>query len=440
MIASEYSGGLQRYADTAEAVRGTDLPDISSPKNFQLSKQNVSKAKRPVSGRTETPSIPDTNYAASGVEYATSTASTSSCCPEPVYARSYSALPSTKLQSGNLLQPALCSERISYELPLQSYGSDETFILQYKTRSPSAAEDGQQNQSCSLHSAYPSPEYAGLRQYEARNCQFRHLSTSREEVGFIGAFIDNVAVWMDVLAPGDSFSQEVPGYALNCPALLNALLACGARSLSAEQPQLGSKAEWFHKRATVLLSHWSPDSSRNSRGCTAASVLLCVYELMTSREPIHFMKHVAKSRSLVQRQGWQGQNTGISGACFWIIISLETFSCLRLNWETTWKPEDWGIYLDWSGGSQLERGEAQIWVHRALYMIAKAADFKARAKPSLPSDPHQDQAKLGLRLAEWQSLKQLCDDWNDMCPRSMKPVAYMGLEQSDSQSTFPTLW
>lgn len=79
-------------------------------------------------------------------------------------------------------------------------------------------------------------------------------------------------------------------------------------------------------------------------------------------------------------------------------------------------------------------------MHRAFYIVVKVANFRASTPLFIDADPHDQQARLGARLAEWRELKRLCDSWNNRCPRSMHPVGYLHLQEARSESSFPKFW
>jgi len=87
----------------------------------------------------------------------------------------------------------------------------------------------------------------------------------------------------------------------------------------------------------------------------------------------------------------------------------------------------------------MEAGQ-ELWMHRALYVVAKVVNFRATSSLYIDTDPHDQQARLRSELAVWQNLKRLCDRWNDLCPRSMRPVAYLPLGAAKQESSFPRFW
>jgi hypothetical protein len=244
---------------------------------------------------------------------------------------------------------------------------------------------------------------------------------------------------MDSLNCGNHFTQVIPWYALKSPVLLNSLMACGAKHLSFSEPELEGRAIALYNTATSQLVRILQNPDRNIVDCTTASILLNVYEAM-SRKPIHKMSHMVGARTLIRECGWNATSTGLPAACFWLSIGVEVLYCLSTNWTVTWDPDDWGLGLDWDDDNSKGDGDSQTWVHRSFYILAKVVNFRATALACLPSDPHKDQSWLSSRLAEWQALKRLCDNWNNLCPRSMRPVGYLIMDGTNERSAFPKFW
>ncbi|KAK2594516.1 hypothetical protein QQS21_007797 [Conoideocrella luteorostrata] len=265
----------------------------------------------------------------------------------------------------------------------------------------------------------------------------REFIASADELDFMQAFTDGVGIWMDSLDSSNTFAQVISWRALKSPLLLNALMACGAKHLSCSKPGLESKTTTLYNTATAQLVRMVQNPDRNIADCATASILLHVYEAMCQK-PAHQMSHMAGARAQILKCGWNAASTGIAAACFWLSVGIEVLYCLSMNWVTTWNPDNWGLDPDWNnnGGET----EPQVWVYRSFYTLAKVANYRAAASLHLSSDPHGEESRLSVRLAEWQRLKQLCDDWNDKCPRSMRPLGYLALNDSQEPSLFPRFW
>ncbi|KHN99345.1 C6 zinc finger domain-containing protein [Metarhizium album ARSEF 1941] len=277
------------------------------------------------------------------------------------------------------------------------------------------------------------------------NDDMMEFIATQDELNYLQAFADGVGVWMDSLNSGNHFTQVIPWHALRSSVLLNSLMACGAKHLSLSKPELEDRATGLYNTATAQLVRMLQNPERNIVDCTTASILLNAYEAM-SHKPMHKMSHMVGARALIRECGWNAASTGIPASCFWLSIGMEVLSCLSMNWMVTWHPDDWGLDLDWSHDNDLGDGDgngdgdSQTWVHRSFYILAKVVNFRATSLTYHSSDPHKHQSRLSDRLTEWQALKQLCDDWNNCSPRSMRPVGYLARSGSSEPSVFPKFW
>ncbi|PHH60299.1 hypothetical protein CDD81_1889 [Ophiocordyceps australis] len=268
----------------------------------------------------------------------------------------------------------------------------------------------------------------------------RDFIGTQEELDFMRAFVDGVGTWMDSLDYDNHFSQEVPCRALASPMLLNALLACGAKHLALSDPRLDDRAECYYNTATSQLLRSLQNRDRDSGECAAASIILCVYEVLSDK-PAREMNHISGAKMMIKDCGWNATGVGMGSACFWFSVGLEVLCCLATNWLPR-DPDEWGLDMDWvnNHGHQDSEQAHHVWLHRAFYIVAKAATFRARTLLFLDTDPHDQQARLASRLAEWQHLKWLCEVWDNQCPRSMHPVGYLPMPDQKSHSSFPRFW
>ncbi|KAH8203709.1 hypothetical protein TruAng_002122 [Truncatella angustata] len=271
----------------------------------------------------------------------------------------------------------------------------------------------------------------------------REYLNSPEELEFMQVFVSEVGVWMDSLDKEKHFSRLVPYHALKCPMLLNALLACGVKQLTLTHQYSDDKALYYYDTATTQLLRSLQNPERNTSECAATAVVLNVYEIM-SEKPAQRMSHIAGARALIRECGWNAKSTGLGAACFWLNVGMELLSCLAFNWQTAWDPEQWGLDMDLT--TEKEHGKEEIWVHRIFYVVAKIANFRASIPKFQEPSPHDEQVRLQARFAEWRRLKNLCDNWNNSCPRPMHPFGYLyPLQQPQDpsgrrKSLFPNVW
>jgi len=262
-----------------------------------------------------------------------------------------------------------------------------------------------------------------------------HIS-SPEQLRLMQVFVSEVGLWMDSLDPDKHFSRLVPYHALKCPMLLNALLACGVKYLTLVQQDSDDKALFYYDTATTQLLRSLQNPERNTAECAATAVVLNVYEIM-SEKPTQRMSHIAGARALIRECNWNARSTGLGAACFWLNVGMELLSCLAFNWQTAWEPDQWGLDMDLTIPTT-EEG----WVHRLFYLVAKIANFRANIPKFQEASPHDEQIRLQARYAEWQRLKNMCDNWHDACPPTMHPLGMiLPSEQSGpTKSLFPNIW
>ncbi|KAG7133545.1 Transcription activator AMTR1 like protein [Verticillium longisporum] len=273
----------------------------------------------------------------------------------------------------------------------------------------------------------------------------REYLNSPEEIHYMQVFVEEVGIWMDSLDKDKHFSRLIPYHSLKCPMLLNAFLACGVKHLTLTHPDCkDDKALHYYDTATTQLLRSLQNPDRNTAECATTAVVLNVYEIMSEKPGQRMrMNHIAGARALIRECGWDARSTGIGAACFWLNIGMEVLSCLAFNWQTSWDPDQWGLNLDFADKPEMGAsggGDEEEWVHRIFYIVARIANFRASIPKFQEASPHDEQIRLGNRLALWQELKRLCDRWNNACPRTMHPFGYLYPTHSRSKSAFPNVW
>ncbi|KAI9827167.1 MAG: hypothetical protein M1832_005303 [Thelocarpon impressellum] len=180
---------------------------------------------------------------------------------------------------------------------------------------------------------------------------------SPEEVLLMQVFVEEVGLWMDSMDPMKHFSRLLPFHSLGEPMLLNAFLACGARHLTLVNPTYHEdKALNYYDTATRGLLKSLQDPNRDTVICATTAVILNVYEIMSERA-LQRMNHIAGARALIKECGWSARSTGIGSACFWLNVGMELLSCLHFNWRVAWGPDDWGVDMDFSRETEVGREE-----------------------------------------------------------------------------------
>lgn len=259
-----------------------------------------------------------------------------------------------------------------------------------------------------------------------------------DEVLYMQVFVEEVGLWMDSMDSEKHFSRLLPFQALRQPMLKHAILACGVRHLTlVNSAYPDEKALEYYNTATQLLLKSLQNPDRDSVLCATTATILNVYEVM-SEKALQRMNHIAGARALIKECRWDATSTGIGGACFWLNVGLELFSCLHFNWGIAWDPDTWGVDMNmvaqsWGGGEE-------DWCHKILYILAKITNFRSSIPQFQEQTVHAEQMRLHNRHQLWMTLKQTCDRWNDSIPQTMHPMAFLPTFQTASKSSFPEVW
>ena len=258
------------------------------------------------------------------------------------------------------------------------------------------------------------------------------------EVLYMQVFVEEVGLWMDSMDAEKHFSRLLPFQALRQPMLKNAFLACGVRHLTlVNSAYPDEKALHYYNTATQLLLKSLQNPDRDSVLCATTATILNVYEVM-SEKALQRMNHIAGARALIKECRWNATTTGIGGACFWLNVGLELFSCLHFNWGIAWDPDTWGV--DMAMANQPYGGNEEDWCHKMLFILAKITNFRSSIPQFQEQTVHAEQMRLHNRNRLWMTLKQMCDKWNECIPLTMHPMAYLPTFQTASKSSFPEVW
>lgn len=180
------------------------------------------------------------------------------------------------------------------------------------------------------------------------------------------------------------------------------------------------------------------DPDRDSVLCAIAALVLGAYETMSHMRVE--TSHLAGSRALIRECGWTSKTPGLGGASFWMSVNLELLGCLKNNWSLSWDPDAWGIDLDMDHAQPFWKGD-DIWLHRVLYICAKALNFKVSMQHlQTASGSTAQPAQLNEALQKWNHYNSLCEQWFKAIPRSMKPLGRVEPWQTSLMSVFPKIW
>lgn len=261
----------------------------------------------------------------------------------------------------------------------------------------------------------------------------------RTEVLYMQVFVEEVGLWMDSMDAEKHFSRLIPFQALREPMLKYAILACGVRHLTLVNPSMypDDHALNYYNLATQLLLKSLQNPDRDSMLCATTATILNVYEVM-SEKALQRMNHIAGARALIKECRWDANATGVGGACFWLNVGLELFSCLHFNWGVAWDPDTWGI--DMTMNPQQIGGNEEDWTHKILWILAKVTNFRSTAPRFQEQTVQAEQMRMQRRYQEWLGLKQFCDKWNRCVPPTMQAMANVAVNNTSSKSSFPEVW
>ncbi|KAI0198103.1 hypothetical protein F4808DRAFT_268155 [Astrocystis sublimbata] len=445
LVASEYRGGLERYAKRETHItilKQQDPTDASPPKDTPTSKSTDSRT-TVEEGSSASTIYPQTIYyhergpAHQDISYDTQMPSRKSS--SVTYAHSISTVNTTGY-GGPMTSPFGQVENTdnSFRHRRQYDSSDISTapsVAGVTDAEPQSATRGPGSGHTGIHSEFEDATMV-LRNDSPGE---RGFLDTPEEMHFMQVFVSEVGLWMDSLDKEKHFSRLIPYHALKCPMLLNALLACGVKHLTLTQQYSDEKALFYYDTATTQLLRSLQNPERNTAECAATAVVLNVYEIM-SEKPTQRMSHIAGARALIRECGWNATSSGLGAACFWLNVGMELLSCLAFNWQTAWDPETWGVNMDFD--TEKDLGSEEIWVHRIFFIVAKIANFRASVPKFQEINPADEQIRFQARMAEWSRLKGMCDRWNTSCPRPMHPFGYVPptAQSTGKGSLFPNVW
>ncbi|VUC38169.1 unnamed protein product [Clonostachys rosea] len=269
------------------------------------------------------------------------------------------------------------------------------------------------------------------------NTKTEEYLSSEHQICFAQEFVESIGKWIDCFDGQSAFGHSLPFRALDCPMLLNAMYACGARRTLGDVTE--GQYDWslfYYSTATTKLLHAMSRPNTDIANCAITSIILNVYETMADR--VHGRAHHNKgSRAIINFCNWNASSGGIASASFWLSVGMETLNCLTSHSQVTWDPRTWGFTLSFPAEQSKDTSpdEEAVWLHRVLYITAMTVNYRARG---FHVDPNNEMLQMGERLPQWQELKTLCDSWSDLCPRSMAPIGYT--DPKPGTSVFPYIW
>lgn len=263
---------------------------------------------------------------------------------------------------------------------------------------------------------------------------------------YIQHFCKDIAVFLDCLVPTPIFQRLVPSIALTHPALMNAILACGAYTASHAFPDfVGPEVAIKHyNEANALLLVALKVEPRNLELCTLTALCLTIFEILGS-VTFELRAHILGVQALLQQFTFHKNETlgtieftsSISEASFYLIIHLDLLTSFLLGVVPHWNPRQWSPLV---GLTQVPaHPSVHYWYMKVLSLISRAhhlnmLGYDPMQLPTSSSGSNSttpnNSARRGLlgELYQWASdipipLHPLCD---------LRPV--------DSSKPFPEIF
>ncbi|KAL2262547.1 hypothetical protein VTK26DRAFT_974 [Humicola hyalothermophila] len=481
LVASEYKGGLGRYPSLTAAAATTDLNETFREQTRPVGSKVTNGSSPVVAINRVIPEVrnrhnPDN--VGQPPPYALSDHGDINFHEAPSHpgTRPCSTFV-TVAENGLELAPLAKddTENNKSALQQQNLGNCHVLDINPSSTSPSPGTEPAFKKTC--HGGYttlnsqsdkpPGPMLRAMGPSRERSTGGKDYLSADEEIQFVQAFIDEVAVWMDSLTPGKHFANAVPYLALGSPMLLSALLACGAWQLMVAGEHTGEKADSYYDLAVTQLLHSQHEQNRDVSEHALTAVVLDAYHIMSDK-PNPSIDHISFARALIRECQWDASSDGPGAACFWVNIGMEVLRCISFGWHTTLDPDQWGLDLEFitliagsrsasasvSGGDDIsavlfgrrapsidissDHGNEELWLQRICYILAKVANFCFGTTVFQESSPHEEQVRLQSRYEECRRLQDMCNVWSSNCPRSMRPYGYS--PGPSARSLFPNVW
>jgi hypothetical protein len=224
-----------------------------------------------------------------------------------------------------------------------------------------------------------------------------------QEAFLLRHYISTLGVALDVCDPHRHFSSVVPDLATRSPVLLNAALAASAHHLSRVTDYDPLVADMYHERCVELLIPLLDELSFVPDEIVAATVLLRLYEQMSSAiTGSDCARHLSGTSAFMNSESTCATAGGIRQASFWIFlrqdidVALSHQRPLKLNLEAYAPQMDADVpWDDWAWANRM------VWITAEIVAFAFARD------------------KSQSRLDE---LKTKTEDWWRQKPDSFRPL------------------
>lgn len=259
---------------------------------------------------------------------------------------------------------------------------------------------------------------------------------------YIQFYCRHIAKFMDYMVPKPVFLRIVPAIALTEPMLLNAIVACGALTVSNAYPEeIGPEvAIKYYKEGNAMLLNSLKQKSIDLELCTLTAVFLTVYEILNN---ISFEQrsHLMAIQSLLQQFTFRKTHnsekveftSAISEACFITVLHMDILMARLLGLVPLYRPQQWGTILGMMSTSKDETS-VQYWYLKIIYLISKALHFN-----SLGIDPTQSHFNSYNVISGRQAILNEIYEWELNLPPTLKPLFSLPVGQS-LDKPFPDIY
>ncbi|KFA68307.1 hypothetical protein S40285_07208 [Stachybotrys chlorohalonatus IBT 40285] len=244
---------------------------------------------------------------------------------------------------------------------------------------------------------------------------------NRQEARLIRHFIDHLAPAFDLCDPLCHFACVVPVRARSCLALLYAVLAVSARSLSISEKIDAVLVEDYHQKClSVLIPLLSNGVSCTDENLLAAVVILrCSEQMKGSYAEEHGASHLTGIHALLEAQRQFIGSGGLRQAAFWVALRQEVGMAIQCQRPITSVIDRFPIELS------LDPADDSTWANRMVLLTAKLTQHCCSKRPTTSTD------------GVYEHLATYADRWMEMKPASFEPFYF---QSANDDSLFPELW
>lgn len=269
-------------------------------------------------------------------------------------------------------------------------------VMQVSTIAPSTAQDEGQ---------------------ERTSWQFQEkLQLQGLEIDMYKHFVEFVSVWIDVFDPIQHFASVVPSLALYNEGLLKAVLALGARHLSAKSGRNNCEAvvfrhaavQYYSETLQYLQTAMKFGTYKNSQEVLATTLIIAAYEMIDGGGK-GWERHLKGVFWIQRTREINGESGGLEQAVWWAWIHQDLWAAFqeRRRCFSFFNPTRPYSKMDvWDKAS------------RIVYILAQCVNFISdEEKRNAINDPSG-------RVARADKLARMLEDWHSKKGTSFDPLPF----------------